>query len=333
MAPRANSNRSAAGPNRRRASKAGAGGDLADRLARSIESDDRTHRTGVLPPPSADEVAAATERLRWLLFPGFLGPRGLAQHSAGRFVGSVLRDVRRRLEPQLVSAFAAGDRGAVARVRPRARSIMDDFLDQLPRIREILGFDVQAAYDGDPAARNLEEIVLCYPGLLALSVHRLAHELFLREVPLIPRVMSEWAHRQSGIDIHPGARIGRGCFLDHGTGIVIGETTEIGDFCKIYQGVTLGAKSFERDASGRIRKGYKRHPTLEDHVTVYAGATILGGDTVIGRRSVVNGGVFLTRGVPPDHVVQAPRVELTLRTHEAAAPRSSRTEPRGSKPR
>lgn len=268
----------------------------------------------MLPPPSADEVAAATERLRWLLFPGFLGPRELAQHSAERFVASVLRDVRHRLEPQIVAAFANGDRKAVPRVRSKAAEILGDFLDQLPRIRELLGFDVQAAFDGDPAARTIDEIILCYPGVLALSVHRLAHELFLRDVPLIPRVMGEWAHRQCGIDIHPGARIGKGCFLDHGTGIVIGETTEIGDFCKIYQGVTLGAKSFEREVDGRIKRGYKRHPTLEDHVTVYAGATILGGDTTIGRRSVVNGGVFLTRSVPPDHVVQAPKVELHLRT-------------------
>lgn len=288
--------------------------DLALRLEASIESDGRTHRTGVLPPPSADEVTAATERLRWLLFPGFLGPRELAQHSAGRFVASVLRDVRRRLEPQLVAAFADGDRRAVVSVRPRARRVLDEYLDRLPAIRDTLAFDVQAAFDGDPAARSLDEIILCYPGILALSVHRLSHELFVRGVPLIARVMSEWAHRQSGIDIHPGARIGKGCFLDHGTGIVIGETTEIGDFCKIYQGVTLGAKSFEREGDGRIKRDYKRHPTLEDHVTVYAGATILGGDTIIGRRSVINGGVFLTRSVPPDYIVQAPKAELHLRT-------------------
>ena len=290
--------------------------DLAHRLVRSIEADHRTHRTGVLPPPAAEEVVAVTERLRWLLFPGFLGPRELAQHSAERFVADVLSEVRERLLPQLVAAFAAGNAGAAEDVRPQARQAMLGFLDALPQVRELLGHDVQAAFDGDPAARNLDEIVLCYPGILALSVHRLSHELWPRDVPLVPRIMSEHAHRQTGIDIHPGARIGRGLFIDHGTGVVVGETTEIGEYCKIYQGVTLGAKSFERDETGRIRKGYKRHPTLEDHVTVYAGATILGGDTVIGRGTVVNGGVFLTTSVPANHVVRAPKVEHSVRTRD-----------------
>ncbi|MCI0436601.1 MAG: serine acetyltransferase, partial [Gemmatimonadetes bacterium] len=158
------------------------------------------------------------------------------------------------------------------------------------------------------------------PGLRALAVHRLAHELHRLRVPLVPRIMAECAHSQTGIDIHPGARIGESFFLDHGTGVVIGETSVIGDHCRIYQGVTLGARGFPRDERGRLVRGAKRHPTLEDHVTIFAGATILGGDTVIGAGSVINGGVFVTSSVPPGHIVRAPRAELTLRNNPDLPP-------------
>ena len=195
----------------------------------------------------------------------------------------------------------------------RAREVVVSFVSDLPWIRRMLSLDVQAAFDGDPAAQHTDEIVFSYPGLRALTAHRIAHELYNRDVPLIPRIMSEHSHAQTGIDIHPGAKIGQSFFIDHGTGVVIGETTRIGDHCKIYQGVTLGAKSFEKDERGRLRRGAKRHPTLEDHVTVYAGATILGGDTVIGAGSIINGGVFLTQSVPPGHVVRGPKADITLR--------------------
>jgi serine O-acetyltransferase len=183
---------------------------------------------------------------------------------------------------------------------------------KIPMIRGILEGDVQAAYDGDPAAKSFDEIIFSYPGLRAIMVHRIAHELYLQEVPLLPRIMSEYAHAQTGIDIHPGATIGRNFFIDHGTGVVVGETTVIGDNVKIYQGVTLGALSFPKDERGNLLRGIKRHPTLEDNVTVYSGATILGGDTVIGRGSTVGGNVWLTRSVPPGTrvVIEAPELKM-----------------------
>ncbi|MCA9290901.1 MAG: hypothetical protein KDA25_07220, partial [Phycisphaerales bacterium] len=202
----------------------------------------------------------------------------------------------------------------------RAHQVVTMFVGALPGVRARLSLDVQAAYDGDPAARHTDETIFCYPGLRAITVHRLAHELDKLAVPLVPRIMSEHAHTLTGIDIHPGARIGRSFFIDHGTGVVIGETTVIGDHCTIYQGVTLGAKSLPKDETGRVRRGVKRHPTLEDHVTVYAAATILGGDTVIGAGSVINGGVFLTHSVPPGHVVRAPLPDLTLRKNREMPP-------------
>jgi serine O-acetyltransferase len=184
----------------------------------------------------------------------------------------------------------------------RASDLSLRFVERLPAIRALVADDLQAAYDGDPAAKDLQEIILAYPTLRALSIHRIAHELHRLGIPLLPRVMSEHAHGRTGIDIHPGARIGRHFFIDHGTGVVIGETAEVGDRVRIYQGVTLGAASL-RDSS-RLR-GQKRHPTVEDDVTIYAGATILGGDTVIGTGSVIGGNVWLTESVPPGSQVVA----------------------------
>jgi serine O-acetyltransferase len=173
---------------------------------------------------------------------------------------------------------------------------------------------LRAAYESDPAAIDETEVIACYPGVRSLLVHRFAHELDSIGVPLLPRMMSEHSHRETGVDIHPRAQIGDSCFVDHGTGVVIGETVVIGDRVRIYQGVTLGAKSFERNPDGTMRRGsYKRHPTLEDDVIVYAGATILGGDTVIGRGSVIAGGTFLTESVPPYHVVFGPKPNVELR--------------------
>lgn len=269
-----------------------------------------------MPPgdhPQLDALVAVLDRIRTALFPRTASPAPRGRGAAVDFVARIAADIRRGLERELTAAYACvpgeEDRPAAERADEATRA----FLDHLPSIRETLVLDAQAAYDGDPAARSVDEVILCYPGFLALSIHRVAHALHRLGVPLVPRMMGEWAHRATGIDIHPGARIGKGFFIDHGTGVVVGETTVIGDFCKIYQGVTLGAKSFERDEAGRIRKGYKRHPTLEDHVTVYAGATILGGDTLIGRGSVIAGGVFLTQSVPANHVVAQPRAELRVR--------------------
>jgi len=181
----------------------------------------------------------------------------------------------------------------------RATEVVAGFVEELPAVLALLQADVQAAYEGDPAARSELEVVLSYPGLYATIVHRLAHALYTRGVPLIPRVMSETAHSRTGIDIHPGARLGPGFFIDHGTGVVIGETCLIGSNVKLYQGVTLGALSFEKDEEGHLVKGIKRHPDVGDHVVIYAGATILGGKTLIGAHSVIGGNVWLTHSVPP----------------------------------
>ncbi len=184
------------------------------------------------------------------------------------------------------------------------------FLERIPRLRELLLGDINAAFDRDPAAKCLEEVVLSYPGVVAIAVYRLAHELWLLEVPFVPRMMTEYAHRITGIDIHPGATIGSDFFIDHGTGVVIGESTEIGDHVTLYQGVTLGGYRFRRREDGSLERGYKRHPTVGDKVIIYAGATILGGDTVVGARSVVGGSVWLTHSVPGDAVVTIEEPDL-----------------------
>ena len=180
-----------------------------------------------------------------------------------------------------------------------AKEIVDDFVAALPEVRRLVETDVQAAYDGDPAATSGMEVVMAYPGLYAVTIHRLAHVLYKLKVPIIPRVMSELAHSKTGIDIHPGATIGERFFIDHGTGVVIGETTVIGRNVRLYQGVTLGGLSFDKDANGALVKGLKRHPNIEDNVVIYANATILGGDTTIGHDSEIGGNVWIKESVPP----------------------------------
>lgn len=181
----------------------------------------------------------------------------------------------------------------------KAENIATEFIASLPEIRRVLTTDIKAAYEGDPAARYTEEILLSYPSIQAVAIYRLAHEMFKKQIPIIPRIMTEYAHEKTGIDIHPGATIGNHFFIDHGTGVVIGETCIIGDNVKLYQGVTLGAKSFEMDADGNPVKGIKRHPNIENNVVIYSGATILGGDTTIGHDSIIGGNVWLTSSVPP----------------------------------
>jgi serine O-acetyltransferase len=234
------------------------------------------------------------------------------------FTAEAVRSVAARLEEEIIRAFGCvNGRGKAGDCAGRARAGTLRLLRQVPAIREILVTDIQAAYEGDPAATGNEEIILAYPCLVAISIYRLAHVLYQEQVPLIPRMMSEYAHSRTGIDIHPGARIGRRFFIDHGTGVVIGETTEIGDNVKIYQGVTLGARSFPKDEFGRIVKGIKRHPKIEDDVTIYSGATILGGDVVIGRGSVVGGNVWLMHSLPANSKVVA-NVPHQIHTEEPA---------------
>ena len=193
----------------------------------------------------------------------------------------------------------------------QAKAIL--FLEELPDLRRMLALDAQAAMDGDPAVKTLDEVIFCYPGLEAVTVYRLAHALHQLEVPLIPRMMTEWAHSKTGIDIHPGAKIGQHFFIDHGTGVVIGETCEIGNHVKLYQGVTLGALSFATDGDGNLVRGQKRHPTIEDSVVIYANATVLGGFTVIGHHSVIGSSVWLTRSLEPRTTVVLEKPKLKIR--------------------
>ncbi len=237
-----------------------------------------------------------------------LGPADLCDEREDLYVGHALQCALQSLRDQvrLEYKYWARDRGLeLEDVDQRAVSAVREFAARLPDIRKFLDRDILAAFHGDPAARSVDEVLLCYPGIRAMIHHRMAHEWHRLELPLIARITAELAHAQTGIDIHPGARIGAGFFIDHGTGVVIGETTVIGDGVRIYQGVTLGAKQFPRDASGALKKGLPRHPIVEDDVVIYAGSTVLGRVTV-GRGSVIAGNVWLMHDVPPgSHIRQA----------------------------
>ncbi len=253
--------------------------------------------------PNRVAVVELVEDLRSVLFPGFFGPSELTEETLRFHMGATLDRVLHGLTEQIKRGLCAVcDRVSCLGCQDHAADTARRFLARLPEIRRRLGTDVEAAYQGDPALHTREEAIVCYPGVLALTNQRLAHELFLLEVPLLPRMITEHAHSLTGIDIHPGARIGEGCFIDHGTGVVIGETCVLGQNVRIYQGVTLGAKSFPLDAQGQPIKGIDRHPMVEDDVTIYAGATILGRVT-IGRGSTIGGNVWLTKGVPPGSTV------------------------------
>jgi serine O-acetyltransferase len=266
--------------------------------------------------PSRAEVDRLLDDLLSLVFPGFLGHDEVDELSSRYFVGervsTILRGLQRVIARALGIECAVGKRlRPVAEVEDEARAHALDLLEQVPEIRRLLATDVRAALDGDPAACSAPEVITSYPGITAIAVHRIAHYLYKCSVPLIPRMMAELVHGRTGIDIHPGATLGASFFIDHGTGVVIGETTVIGEHVKLYQGVTLGALSVE---AGDRNRGRKRHPTLEDHVTVYAGATILGGDTVIGEGSVIGGNVWLTHGVPPHTTVMLDKPSLRIFT-------------------
>jgi serine O-acetyltransferase len=251
-------------------------------------------------------VLDALERLQRLLFAGFFESRPIKRDSMEYYVGELVEYVLYVLQKQIERAWRYLEQGGED-PEAAARRVTHVFLGRLPEIRRTLAADVRAAYDGDPAAFSIDEIILSYPGIYAIMVYRLAHELHLLGVPFIPRMMAEHAHSLTGIDIHPGAAIGRHFFIDHGTGIVIGETAVIGNYVKIYQGVTLGALSTR---GGQFLSGVKRHPTLEDHVTVYSGASILGGGTVIGEGVVIGSNAFITKSVPEKTRVSVKDPEL-----------------------
>jgi serine O-acetyltransferase len=260
-----------------------------------------TRRSNDQPLPSRTAIAEILESLRAVLFPGYFGASEIEADSLHFYVGNLLDDVRRKLREQIRRGlcFQCNEPGErCAQCETDAIDLTDRFLARLSEVRRLLTTDVRAAYEGDPAATSPDETIFCYPGLLAITDQRLAHELYNLGVPLIPRMITEVAHSATGIDIHPGARIGESFFIDHGTGVVIGETARLGDRVRLYQGVTLGAKSFPLDENGNPIKGIDRHPKVEDDVIVYSGATILGPVT-IGRGAVIGGNVWLTRSVPP----------------------------------
>jgi len=268
--------------------------------------------------PSRDAVVEITRDLLRLVFPGFYDKDALHSNQLAAYTSELVSSIARRLENEIHRSLEYRpcpdcDKTDLAGTAAR---VTREFLSELPGVRAVLQTDVTAAYEGDPAAISNEEIIVAYPGIEAVAVQRIAHLLYKRHIALIPRIMTEWAHNKTGIDIHPGAEIGRHFFIDHGTGVVVGETTVIGEHVKIYQGVTLGAKSFPKDEKGRVVKGIKRHPNIEDRVTIYAGATILGNVT-IGHDSIIGGNVWLLEPVPPKTVVYSEGGETRMKSAPA----------------
>lgn len=265
--------------------------------------------------PSRENIYRILDLFFELFFPGFSGKEKIYKSTLKHFTGHILGDLEFLLREEIYKALQYSCRweGCTSEAcRKMAEQVTRDVLCAMPPIRNILKTDVLAAYEGDPAAQSLDEIILSYPFIEAIYTHRIAHELYEHNVPLIPRIMSERAHSRTGIDVHPGALIGKYFFIDHATGVVIGETTAIGDRVKIYQGVTLGALSFPKDEKGKLIKGIKRHPTIENNVVIYAQATILGGETVIGHNSIIGGNVWLTHSVPPHSKVLITNPDLNI---------------------
>jgi len=264
--------------------------------------------------PSTRAVGQICEDLLQLLFPGFHDEDAVHYGSLEELTAARLAAVIKRLTDQVRKGVRMGDPH-----RPTGRTppIIRKFCQALPEVRELLRTDIEAAFEGDPATLHREEVILSYPFIDAIAIQRLAHRLFHYGAPVVPRMMTEWAHRRTGIDIHPGATIGTHFFIDHGTGVVVGETCAIGDHVKLYHGVTLGARSFVKDEAGHIVKGGKRHPEVEDNVTIYPNATILGGETVIGANSTIGANVFLTHGVPANSLVVYEEKQLTIRDKAA----------------
>ena len=265
--------------------------------------------------PSETEVENILLQLMEIIFPGYSGKKSLSLKSIKYNVGETLSNVYTELSDQIMRALkynCAMDHCDSCDIPALTEDATKALISGLTKIRNTMKLDIAAAFDGDPAARSLDEIILSYPGVKAITIQRIAHILYSNNVPLIPRMLCEYSHRETGIDIHPGAELGEGIFIDHGTGVVIGETAVLGDNVKIYQGVTLGALSFPKDACGQIIKGAKRHPTIEENVTIYAGATILG-DIVIGKDSVIGGNVWVTETMAPGRKVTMPAPELKIK--------------------
>jgi len=276
--------------------------ELTDRLVASYDTVGGINHIDGKNLPSKHAIAVITMDLLRLLFPGFFDEQLEHSSQIRTRATALLEKVAVQLEAEIAKSLEYAPPAELPRknLRPLAGDFALELLESLPRVRELLQTDAEAAFSGDPAALSKEEVIVAYPFLEAIAVQRVAHELYLNKIPLIPRIMTEWAHARSGMDLHPGATIGTHFFVDHCTGTVVGETTEIGDHVKMYQGVGLVAKSLSK---GQELRGHKRHPTIEDNVTIYAGATIMGGDTVVGEGSTIGANVFLTSSVPPHSLV------------------------------
>lgn len=295
--------------------------EITNRIVDTYFETKSTHHLNMCPLPNYDKIVSIIEDLREILFPGYRRRDRLHLANVKYHVGDLIDRLHDRLSIQIYRALCHGKMNEHFVCSPQIRAEFEEagnrralaFLGILPELRNLLALDVEAAYVGDPACKSLDEVIFCYPGLEAITVYRLAHALHDLEVPLIPRMMSEWVHGRTGIDIHPGAKIGSHFFIDHGTGVVIGETCVIGNWVKLYQGVTLGALSFPKDSEGELIRNTKRHPTIEDNVIIYANATVLGGDTVVGHGSVVGSSVWLTESITPGTTVLIEKPELKLK--------------------
>ena len=295
--------------------------NLTNRIVETYRTVGAIHHLGHCPLPNYEIIIGCIEDLKEILYPGYRRREGLHIGNVTYHVGDLVDGLHDKLTQQIARALRHEDRIAnkgretmcEVDYEAKGQAMAIEFLESIPKLREILSTDAQASFDGDPACKSIDEVVFCYPGLEAITTHRIAHELRRLEVPFIPRMIGEWSHRQTGIDIHPGATIGRHFFIDHGTGVVIGETCHIGDYVKIYQGVTLGALSFATDDDGNLVRGLKRHPTIEDRVVIYANATVLGGRTVVGHNSVIGSSVWLTHSVEPHTTVVMEKPKLRIR--------------------
>lgn len=301
--------------------------EIAARLAEVLETTKpRITELVQAPIPSCTSIAEIIANIKQILFPGFCDSQDYPTSSLLLYLELTVESLLKKLTRQISIAIAlqqkfesTGDDVVfdqninTAEHDVQALQLAAKFVDNLANIRTVLSTDIQAAYDGDPACKNVGEVILCYPGLQAVLVHRVAHELYKLKIPFLPRMMAEWIHGETGIDIHPGAKIGKHFFIDHGTGVVVGQTCVIGEHVKIYQGVTLGALSFPTDGSGALVRDTKRHPTIQDRVVIYANATVLGGRTTVGHDSVIGSSVWLTRSVDPFTTILMEKPKLHLR--------------------
>jgi serine O-acetyltransferase len=289
--------------------------EIVDQLVLSCSREDCFDHVGPEPISSRDSIIDIIQRAFRILYPGYFIRTRVDEVNLGYYFGQEVTAFFEILSEQITLAIkheCLRYNQPCTQCKERGEEAAIDFGREMPSLRAMLAKDIRAAYDGDPAAMSYDEIIFSYPGLFAITVYRIAHRLYGQDVPLIPRIMTEYSHSRTGIDIHPGAKIGESFFIDHGTGVVVGETAEIGNRVRLYQGVTLGALSIKKDEAERLRNK-KRHPTIEDDVIIYAGTTILGGDTVIGARSVIGGNVWITESVPPDTSVFPKKPELIFK--------------------